>query len=274
MLERGYPLFRCGMLIHGSLIHSSLIHGVQKMATLVAGADGCPPGWSVVLKDISGRKESRHLICPNMADLLRHPEVPALIAVDMPIGLPDRVGAGGRGPEVELRSLLGERKSSLFSIPARSAIYAEDYQSACEISLATSEPPRKISIQSFYLFPKIRELDELIRADPGLGFILRECHPEGAFMMMNDGEPLSEPKKIKSAINQAGMSQRKKLLMEVAGFSEAFLSTKTSNGVGQDDFVDACACAWVAEKIAKGQARSFPENPGRDSHDIPIAIWA
>jgi threonine dehydratase len=249
-------------------------YGVQTMATLVAGADGCPPGWSVVLKDISGRQEAKHLVYPDMASLLRHSLLPAIIAVDMPIGLPDKVGAGGRGPEVELRNLLGDRKSSVFSIPSRAAVYAEDYQTACEVSMATSEPPRKISIQSFHLFPKIRELDELIRADAGLAFIMRECHPEGAFMVMNGREPLSEPKKIKSAINHAGMSQRKKLLLDVAGYSEAFLSTKPPSGVGQDDFLDACACAWVAEKIAKGQATCFPEKPLRDSHDIPITIWA
>ena len=93
-------------------------------------------------------------------------------------------------------------------------------------------------------------------------------------MVMNKREPLSEPKKIKSAINDAGINQRKQLLMDVAGFSEAFLSTKPPRGVGVDDFIDACACAWVAERIAKGEAISFPENPERDAFDIPMAIWA
>ena len=168
------------------------------MTTLVAGADGCPPGWAVVLKDVSGRKASEVMVCADMPALLRHPKMPALIAVDMPIGLPEQVGPGGRGPEVELRALLGDRKSSVFSIPARSAVYAESFEAACDASLATSEPPRKISIQAFHLFPKVRELDQLIRADLGLISIMRECHPEGAFMVMNGREPLSEPKKVKS----------------------------------------------------------------------------
>ncbi len=244
------------------------------MATLVAGADGCPPGWAVVLKDISGRKASEVMICPDMTALLHHPKMPALIAVDMPIGLPERVGQGGRGPEVELRALLGDRKSSLFSIPSRRAVYAETFEAACEASLESSEPPRKISIQAFHLFPKVRELDELIRADLGLISILRECHPEGAFMVMNGREPLSEPKKVKSAINDAGINQRKKLLMEVAGYSEEFLATKPPKGVGLDDFIDACACAWVAEKMARSEATSFPQKPERDAYGIPMAIWA
>jgi predicted RNase H-like nuclease len=254
------------------LIHRS--YPELDMTTLVAGADGCPPGWAVVLRDIAGRKAPELLVCSDMAALLKNPRIPALIAVDMPIGLPEHVGPGGRGPEVELRSLLGDRKSSVFSIPARAAVYEEDFERACEVSLATSEPPRKISIQAFHLFPKMRELDALIRADHGLVGILHECHPEGAFMVMNGREPLSEPKKIKSAINDAGIDQRKKLLMDVAGYSPVFLDSRPPKGVGIDDFIDACACAWVAEKVARGEATSFPQKPLRDSYGIPMAIWA
>jgi predicted RNase H-like nuclease len=113
-----------------------------------------------------------------------------------------------------------------------------------------------------------------MRADLGLAMIVKECHPEGAFMVMNDGNPLDEPKKMKSSIHEPGMRLRKRLLMDVAGYPEDFLDHKPPKGVGVDDFLDACACAWVAEKMAKGEARSFPIKPERDSFGIPIAIWA
>jgi len=244
------------------------------MPTYVAGADGCAAGWAVVLKDISGRRAPEFLVCADMQALLRHPKVPAMIAVDMPIGLPDAVGAGGRGPEAEVRPLLGERKSSVFSIPSRSAIYAPDFEAACAAAEATSQPPRKISIQAFHLFAKIRQIDALLRDDPGLATILKECHPEVAFMAMNGRRPLSEPKKVKSAAHEPGTQQRKALLMAIAGYDEAFLDRRPPTGVGVDDFIDACACAWVAEKLARGQAESFPAKPMRDSHGIPMAIWA
>ncbi len=244
------------------------------MPTYVAGADGCPSGWAVVLRDITGKRPPEFMIAPDMAALLRHPKLPAMIAVDMPIGLPETVGAGGRGPESEVRPLLGERKSSVFSIPSRSAVYAEDFEKACEASLATSEPPRKISIQAFHIFPKIREIDALLRADPGLQSVLKECHPEAAFMMMNGRQPLSEPKKVKSSPHEPGIRQRKDLLTAVAGYEAAFLDQKPPTGVGTDDFIDACACAWVAERLARGEAESFPSRPDRDAHGIPMAIWA
>jgi predicted RNase H-like nuclease len=244
------------------------------MTTWVAGADGCPPGWAVVLRDVSGRKPAQLMVFATMAELLRFPMVPALLAIDMPMGLPESVGPGGRAPESELRQLLGERKASLFSIPSRRAIYGADFAAACAESLATSEPPRKISIQAYNLFPKIRELDALIRNDPGLASIMRESHPEGAFMVMNGNKPLDEPKKMKSAIHPPGIAQRKALLVDIAGFDAAFLDQKPPKGVGVDDFMDACACAFVAEKLALGTAVSFPQKPDRDAYDIPMAIWA
>lgn len=244
------------------------------MTTFVAGADGCPPGWVVVLKDIAGRRPPEVMVCADMAELLLKPALPGIIAIDMPIGLPDAVGPGGRGPESELRARLGDRQSSVFAIPSRSAVYAQDYGEACQRSLETSDPPRKISKQAFFLFPKIRQIDELIRKDPGLALIVRETHPEGAFMIMNDGQPLEEPKKLKSAIHGPGIDMRKRLLRDVADFEEAFLDQKPPRGVGVDDFLDACACAWVAQRIARKVAVSFPERPERDAHGIPMAIWA
>jgi predicted RNase H-like nuclease len=244
------------------------------MTKLVAGADGCPPGWAVVLRDISGETPPVFRIAATFAELLQLPLLPGLIAVDMPIGLPDHVGPGGRGPEAELRQHLGPRSSSVFSIPARSAVYAETFEEACARSLETSEPPRKISIQAYHLFPKVRQIDEVLRAEPGLTSIVRECHPEGAFMVMNNRQPLEEPKKMKSAIHAPGIAQRKRLLMDVAGFKPEFLDQKTPSGVGVDDFLDACACAWVAEKMAHGTAQSFPAKPEQDAFGIPIAIWA
>jgi predicted RNase H-like nuclease len=210
------------------------------MTTFVAGADGCPPGWVVVLKDVAGRRPPEVMVCANMAQLLVKPELPGIIAVDMPIGLPDSVGPGGRGPEAELRGKLGGRQSSVFAIPSRSAVYA----------------------------------DEMIRADPGLALILRESHPEGAFMVMNGEQPLDEPKKVKSAVHEPGIALRKRLLRDVAGFPEDFLDRHPPRGVGVDDFIDACACAWVAQRVARGNAVSFPTQPERDEYGIPMAIWA
>ncbi len=232
------------------------------------GVDGCPAGWVGVLRHLRHRAPPRVAVAPRFAQLMCRPEVPSFVAVDMPIGLPETIGEDGRGPEVLLRRLLGERQSSVFAIPARAAVYAADYEQACRIASETSTPPRKISKQAFFLFPKIREIDEMMRADIGNAYFIHESHPEGIFMTMNGMQPLSEPKKTPE-----GLAQRRDLLTAVAGYAADFLSAAELKGVGEDDLLDACACAWTAERIALGTATSYPRQIGRDAYGIPIAIW-
>ncbi len=237
----------------------------------IAGVDGCPRGWIAAVGDAGG-PASVGVYATLQALLAQHPGL-GVIAIDMPIGLPDRIGPGGRGPEGALRPHLGMRQSSVFSVPSRPAVYTHDYRAACDVALATSEPPRKISKQTFFLFPKIREVDALLRQDQALRERVFECHPEGAFMTMNAGRPLAEPKKVKSRPWPAGLEERRKLL-EAAGVGPALLSRKPPAGAGADDLLDACACFVVAARILRGEARSFPATPGRDGHGLPLAIWA
>ena len=137
-------------------------------------------------------------IVPRFADILSAPEQPALIAVDMPIGLPERTGLGGRAAENAIRPLLGTRQSSVFSVPSRPAIYATSYAEACQIAAASSDPPRKVSKQLFNIAPKIREVDEALRAKPEIADRVFEVHPELAFWRLNGERALTEPKKVKS----------------------------------------------------------------------------
>src|SRR5579864_6074014 len=126
--------------------------------TWLAGVDGCPAGWMVAFVRPSG-DEARVRVVARFMDVIAAHEAPSVIAVDMPIGLPDRIGPGGRGPEAAVRRLLGDRQSSVFSVPSRAAVEALDYLQACAIALATSDPPRKVSKQLFMIAPRIRELD-------------------------------------------------------------------------------------------------------------------
>lgn len=238
----------------------------------MAGVDGCPGGWACVTTRADGA-DPAFALHDGFAALVASLPADAVIAVDMPIGLPDRIGAGGRGPEGALRPLLGERQSSVFSVPSRRAVYAADYGTACAEALATSEPPRKVSKQAFFLFPKVREIDAMLRADGALAARVHECHPEGAFMMLNGRRPLALPKKVKSQPHGPGLEERRALL-RAAGFPDAFLSARPPRGCGADDLLDACACAVTAGRIARGDAVSFPAEPGRDGFGLVMAIRA
>ncbi|TCR67628.1 serine/threonine dehydratase [Bosea sp. BK604] len=237
----------------------------------IAGVDGCKAGWIAALMNDGQPARPVLRVVPHLADLLAGPDAPTLIAVDMPIGLPDRTVGSGRGPEQAVRSLLGERQSSVFAIPSRTAVHAEDYWEACRLALETSEPPRKVSKQGFFLFPKIREIDAMLRAEPELQSRIYEVHPELAFRTMR-GAPLAHPKKIKGMINQAGMAERQALLI-AAGLPSESVTTRPPRGAAADDALDSFAALIVARHIRAGRGKPFPDPPGRDSHGLPIAIW-
>jgi predicted RNase H-like nuclease len=238
----------------------------------LAGVDGCTGGWIAAFVRPAGG-EARIRITPRLADVLDAPETPAVVAVDMPIGLPERTGLGGRAAENAVRPLLGARRSSVFSVPSRSAIYAVDYGEACRIALETSDPPRKVSKQLFNIAPKIREADEALRTMPEAAARVFEVHPEVAFWRLNGERTLTEPKKIKSRPYEPGLALRRRLLI-AAGFPADAVKATPPRGAGADDLLDALACAVVARRIHAGLARPFPDPPPRDSFGLIMAIWA
>ena len=247
----------------------------------VAGVDGCKAGWIAVIRNDAGTKAQAF---GSFEALLAAIPDDAVVAVDMPIGLPDFTSKGGRGPEMLVRPLLGQRQSSVFSIPSRAAVHAEAaeftdleawysaHRRSSQVAMQTSEPPRGVSIQAFGIFSKIREIDALMIARPELRSRVIESHPEVALWRLNGRQAMSLPKKIKGRVNPDGMEERRVLLARV-GHDRGFLDQAPPRGAAADDFLDACAMMLIAERHRRGETTSFPSPPGRDIHGIPVAIW-
>lgn len=250
----------------------------------VAGVDGCKGGWIAVHRTRPDPTPGA-AIFSDFQSLVAVLPPETIVAVDMPIGLPDRVTHGGRGPETAARRHLGERQSSVFSIPSRNAVYAETgpfsswdealaaHRRANAVARATSDPPKSISIQAFFLFPKIREIDAMLRDESSLRSRIVESHPELAFWRLNNETPMHLPKKIKGRVNPSGMEERRALLAR-HGLDDTLLHHPPPRGAGEDDFLDACAMMLIAERHALGLTQPFPDPPLTDSHGIQIAIWA
>lgn len=234
---------------------------------VLAGVDGCPGGWIAVAGD---GESLRAEVFGSFAALAASLPDEAIIAVDMPIGLAEK---GVRSAERAARAHLGERQSSLFSIPPRAAVYAGDYRESCSLSLERTDPPRKVSRQAFGLFPKICELDTLLRSDAALAARIIESHPELAFAALNGMNSMSLPKKIKGRVNPAGLAERRALLQR-CGLPEDFLKSPVPRSAKEDDFLDACAMYLVARRHARGEARSYPDHVERDDFGLRMAIWA
>jgi predicted RNase H-like nuclease len=241
------------------------------VTAIVAGVDGCRAGWVCVLRQVEPPFEERAFLARSFDEILAHPAAPSIIAVDIPIGFPERITGGGRECDCAVRQVLGKRASSVFAPPARPVLSETDYRRACAAALAASDPPRQISKQMFHLFEKIREVDGAVTPQA----CIFECHPEAAFWAMNERTPLAEPKKLCNRLHAAGLEERRALLVR-HGFSDSFLGEARfpRSQAGCDDMLDACACSWTAARIFRSEAISFPAHVPVDPKGLRMAIFA
>lgn len=240
-------------------------HRVGDNARWVLGLDGCRGGWIGVWYDIHGHASPHHQFFTRLDQILMEAALPEIIAIDIPIGLPDIARRGGRDCEREARARLKGKTSSVFSAPSRKALSAKTYENACLINAVDDGP--KLSQQSFHLFPKMREADAFIASS--LGPRVYETHPELAFAVLDRG-PIPESKRTPEG-RKARLTALRKLGFPVSVIDpHAYPASK----VAPDDLVDAAVCAVVAQRIANGQHLTLPGDPPQDGHGITMAIHA
>jgi predicted RNase H-like nuclease len=223
---------------------------------LVAGVDGCKGGWVVVLADAFATRPLRIERVTALRGVVAQARQGLLgaVGIDMPIGLPD---AGVRESDAQLRRFLGPRHASVFSTPPRAVLAASTYPEA--LALARDIDGRGISKQAFNLLPKVRELDALI--DPSLNEVIVEVHPESSFAAMA-GAPLASRKK-----QATGRLERIALLeANLPGFDARAL------GPIDDDVLDACAAAWSAARVARGEAMVLGDSVARDQRGLRMVV--
>ena len=230
----------------------------------ICGADGCGDKWIAVTKDLdSGRVSWR---CATRRELFYGEPVPQIIALDIPIGLPE---FGARGCDREARQLLGRgRASSVFPALIRPLLAATDHADACEKRLQVDG--KRMSLQAWAIVPKIREIDSLLREDPELRTRVREVHPEVSFYFLAGGRPMRHGKK-----SRAGREERRVLLEPVFGhWLSAALEERRRMSAAEDDVLDAFVALWTAERIAHGQAQTIPAAPPVDACGLRMEIVA
>lgn len=189
---------------------------------------------------------------------------PAVVGVDMPIGLLDAAAPGGRACDRLARAALGwPRAASVFSPPVRAALGAASYAEALRSNRCSSSAGLGISRQVYMLFPKLRELDQWMT--PARQRFVFEVHPELSFAALNGGRAVMPPKR-----SPAGRRLRVRLLRR-RGFG-AIVAAKPPRGAMRDDLLDACAACWSAERILRGSSRCVPRRPPRDARGLRMAI--
>jgi predicted RNase H-like nuclease len=225
------------------------------LTQVVAGADGCRSGWVICRRDTDGSLNVRV-----MRTLAEACEGLSILAVDMPIGFVD-LPRPSRACEGEARRLLPGKASSVFPTPCRLALAATTHAEANSISRPLGVG---INQQTFHLFKKMREVDELLRSRLELLKIVHEAHPELAFARMNGGRPVLSKKR-----QPEGYDDRLKLLRK-HGFRAKI---SPLSGAARDDILDAMAVCRTATLIAEGTATRLGPERTRDSCGLPMNIW-
>lgn len=213
---------------------------------MIVGIDGCPSGWICAL----GTIEDNQIVKIKMQFVL-HPNeiwqqyVVQKMCIDMPIGLPKYSKKGGRSIDIQARKILGKSGSSrVFSPPIRQILYCTDYQEALQKSKKTPPDGVGLSKQSFYLLPKIRQIDEWLKKDLNLQKSIFETHPELSFWAM--GKQTAPSKH-----SVEGKEFRTQLLTREGIWNDSFFDIiakerKRANIIAKDDILDALACMWSA----------------------------
>lgn len=230
---------------------------------IVAGIDGCRGGWLCLVHD-----RSTHSIRPQiltrideLRSLLPHP---VATFIDIPIGLPD---AGPRTCDIEARRMLGHpRGTSVFPAPLRPMLNAKTYRQACRIGQRADG--RKLSLQTWNIIPKIREVDDFLRREPTWTPLFHETHPELAFAIWNGGRAMTHSKKT-----PAGRAEREALVRSTFGgeIDRALVGLPRPQFV-VDDLLDAFAALWSVGRWAQGDSLGIPLQPPCDSCNLRMAI--
>lgn len=223
----------------------------------VLGVDVARGGWVGALLDPSGHGTPLLFTGASVAEVVERAGAVAVVAVDIPIGLPDDTR---RDADLQTRAFLPGKSSSVFTTPVRDAVYAESYGRAN--ALSRERVGSGVSQQAFELRKRIQEVDAWVRQD--LPFVVAECHPEASFALMA-GAPIASKKR-----SAEGAKDRRDTLAAHG----IYVPLSAPTGVGTDDMVDACAAAWTAHRVKTGMARSFPDAPQTFSDGIPAAIHA
>jgi predicted RNase H-like nuclease len=206
------------------------------------GVDGCRDGWVIAKTDEHLNGLCFRIMQPVGELFERANDQGAVIAIDVPIGLPK---AGARTCDLAARRALGPRQGSrVFPAPSRLTLAGSTYLECCDLNRTASGVA--ISKQAHAILPKIRDVDRAVTPDRGR--FIREVHPEVIFCTLK-GEPLMYSKKT-----SAGRSERLAILWQ-HGLAFDPIAERLRLGRSRltiDDLIDAAVCLLTAHKVHLG----------------------
>jgi predicted RNase H-like nuclease len=220
------------------------------------GVDGARGGWLAVvchgdaLDAPESERRTEVSLCLTFSDVIElRAEGDAPVAVDIPMGLLDSVDF--RPCDREARRLLEHRRDTVFAPPSRPLIAAPSYADARAIveELRKTDPAAKsLSAQAFGIAPKMKEVDDWLRAHPNAQSWLWEIHPELSFRTIAGHRVLDDKK------TAHGQADRLRLVdAEFPDVLDVISATRLRASEAQlTDVLDGYAALESALRVAAG----------------------
>lgn len=232
------------------------------------GIDGCRSGWcvaSLVNNQITVRIHSK------IYEIINYYSEANIILIDIPIGLGDHKITRDLD-DIARKHLIPGRSASIFIPPVRESLLEHTYEKAKQINNQITG--RKISIQTWNISGKIRELDDFISLHAAYLKILKEAHPEICFKYLNDG---TLPKYKKQATQNRGIEERLKILEKFEPrIDKAYIDARKQypkSTVANDDIIDALCLLITAILGRKYGFKIISGKNKKDSKGIEMGMY-
>lgn len=223
------------------------------------GIDACKGKWVAVYIDENGFEVEKF---NTINDICNHyPNCDSYI-IDIPLGLPE--DKSHLRPDLIIKNMLKKKGSSIFQVPCRQAVYANDKAVARELNIAALG--KSLSEQSLGIAKAIRQVDEFLENNTQWKNRLLESHPEFCFSKLNNNQPILEDK-----ISVEGQQKRIEVLRKYYPQADQVIDKFLADVPYRkkiDDVIDALCLAVMGKIILKKGIKTVPEKPMMDSRGI------
>jgi predicted RNase H-like nuclease len=238
---------------------------------MLAGVDGCKRGWIIAMAESWPFHEPLRIeFCLDFNAVLEAIQACQVVAVDIPIGLPD--ASDIRDCDLGAQRALGSKRSSVFLTPPRFCLEARgpvEFQ-----RMHRGIRGKGAGLPVWGIVPKMLEvnrlMEKLVSSDPTLQDRIIEFHPELTWQYLAGSTKLSSKRCAE------GVLQRISLLQQLTpGWLPPF-PQKISGNPAIDDVLDAIAGISAAQNfLGRAElARRYPtEEPRRNSKGMRMEIW-
>lgn len=231
------------------------------------GIDGCRGGWLVTTLDHHFQLDV-HLFS-SLHDATHIFESSSVICVDMPMGLIKSKDEERVCDSLIRKELSKPFSSSVFGVPCRQGVYAQDFKQANRMNRKIIG--KGISIQTWNICRRIKELDVFIRNYPCYKNIFKESHPELCFKSLQ-GASLAYKKKTEQGIKER-LGILKRCQSDIQINYKVFGSQFLKKWVSADDILDSVVLAFNARQIVLGKYTMFPSHIVFDGNNIPMNVF-